>query len=1081
MTHSHHHDRSDEEVGHLTRALVAATRCGQALLHATEETLLIQQICNIIVQTGYRFAWVGKAEHDEEKSVRPVAWAGHEDGVLSAIQVSWSDSVRGHGAMGTAIRTGTPRVIQDLSQDPDFTPWRAEAEKHGYRSCCALPLQSNGKVFGALAIYAAETHAFDERELALFTTFAETLSFGIAALRTQNEHSQVRERLTRGEEEKKHLIAVVQNSPDFVGIGTPEGQVLFVNRAGRELIGIPMDADVRPTKILDYLAPEGIAVVRDVAIPTIRSGKFWQGQVPMRHFRTNENISVEVRAFPIFNSHRELIGLACVCQDIRERKRQEENLKVAQFAMDHSGEAILWCGPDSRYTYVNDAACRILGYTREELLSLSVWHVAPRRTAADWPYAWAEFKRRGFTTYETILRTKYRRDIDVEISVSYMGFGRKEFLCTFVRDISERKRHEQALRQAEEKYREIFENAVVGIFQTHPRGHIVAVNQALANIFGYKSPEEFMEKVRDLSTQLYANPTRRREFLQLLEDRGVVRNFEFEACQKNGDRVWLSANARAVREGHGPTLYYEGTLADITERKLAEEQLRRTEEHLETVVNAAPVVFFAIDNDGIFTLSVGSGLRGLELTPGQVVGHSVFEVYGDNPQLLEHVRRALQGEEFTTIEEVPKYGRVFETLWGPRRDSAGRPAGLVGVAIDITERRRLEAQYLQAQKMDAIGRLAGGVAHDFNNLLGVIIGHGELAESTLDPLHPAAENLAQILGAAKKAASLTRQLLAFGRRQVANPIVLDLNKVVRGCIQMLKPILREDINISLHEESGLGMVKVDPGYIEQILMNLGVNARDAMPKGGEIVVETSNVELDDNCLREVPSLSPGPYVMLTVRDTGSGIDPELLPHIFEPFFTTKAPGEGTGLGLATVYGIVKQSGGHIRVYSEPNRGTTFKVCFPRVEDKEHQLQAEPEPEVIGGSETILLVEDEAGLRDVAANMLQSVGYKVLKAENGPAALTLISTYSETIDLLLTDVVMPAMSGRELFNELQALRPSIKALYMSGYAGQQLAPYTDSSSELDLVEKPFTKKTLLRKVRASLGPSGPAVMQASVHP
>lgn len=1081
MTHSRHHGRSNQEVEHLTRALIAATRCGQALLHATEETHLMQQICNIIVQTGYQFAWVAKAEYDQDRTVRPVAWAGHEEGVQSAIQLSWSDSVRGHGAIDTAIRTGTPRVIQDLSQDPSFAPWRAEAEKRGYRSFCVLPLKISGEVFGALAIYAAETHAFDERELALFTTFAETLSFGIAALRTQKEHSEARERFQRGEEEKKNLIAVVQNSPDFVGIATPEGQVLFVNKAGRQLVGIAKGADVRSTQILDYLAPDGIAVVRDIALPTIRAGKFWQGEVPMRHFQSSDSIRVEVRAFPVFSSHRELIGLACFCHDIRDRKRQEENLKVAQFAMDHSGEAILWCGPDSRYTYVNDAACRILGYTREELLSLSVWHIAPRRSARDWSNAWAEFKRRGFSTYDSVVRTKYARDIDVEISVSHMEFGQKEFLCTFMRDISERKRHEQALRGAEEKYREIFENAVVGIFQTHPRGHIIAVNQALANMFGYASAEEFLEQVHDLSTQLYADPTRRRDFLQRLEDQGVVRNFEFAARRKDGKLVWVSANARAVRESGGKTLYYEGTLADISERKTAEEQLRRTEEHLQTIVNAAPVVFFALDKDGIFTLSVGSGLRGLELAPGQVVGHSVFDVYRENPQLLEHVRRALAGEEFTTIEEVPKYGRVFETLWGPRRDSAGNPAGLIGVAIDISERRRLEAQYLQAQKMDAIGRLAGGVAHDFNNLLGVIIGHGDLAESNLDPHHPAAQNLSQILGAAKKASALTRQLLAFGRRQVTNPVVLDLNKLVRDCMQMLKPILREDINISFKEEPSLGMVKADPGHIEQILMNLGVNARDAMPKGGEIIIETSNVELDDNCLREVPSLSPGPYVMLTVRDTGCGIDPEILPHIFEPFFTTKAPGEGTGLGLATVYGIVKQSGGHIRVYSELNRGSAFKVCFPRVEDKEQQIPAEAESDAVGGSETILLVEDEGGLREVAANMLQSVGYKVLKAENGPAALTLVATYSEIIDLLLTDIVMPAMSGGELYNRLQALRPSIKALYMSGYAGQQLAPYTDSSSDVDLVEKPFTKKTLLRKVRACLGTSGPAAMQASAHP
>ena len=1072
MTASSHHDRSNQEVVHLSRALLAATRCGQALLHATEEAHLMQQICSVIVQAGYRFAWVGTAEHDEEKTVRPVAWSGHEEGVLSAIKVTWSDSALGRGAMGTAIRTGSPRVIQDVFRDPCFAPWRSEAEKHGYGSCCALPLKSQNETFGALAIYAAETHAFDERELALFTTFSETLSFGIAALRTQKDHSAVQERFQRGEEEKKHLIAVVQNSPDFVGIGNPQGQVLFVNKAGRELVGIREDADIRSTRILDYLAADGVALVRDTVLPTIRGAQFWQGEVPMKHFGNNETVTVDMRAFPILNFQHDIIGLACVCRDIRDRKQQEERLEVAQYAMDHSGEATLWCGPDSRYTYVNDAACRILGYSRDELLSLTVSDVAPRRTADEWPNAWAEFKRRGFTTYETLLRTKSGRDVEVEISVSYMGLGRKEFLCSFVRDISQRKRQELALRHAEEKYREIFENAVVGIFQTHPQGHILAVNRALADMFGYESPDEFMEKVRNLSTQLYADPARRKDFLHLLQQLGVARNFEFEARRKDGSSVWVSANARTARDAQGKILYYEGTLSDITERKVAEAQLRRAEEHLQTVVNAAPVIFFAIDNDGVFTLSVGSGLRGLGLAPGQVVGKSVFEVYRDNVQILEHVRRALAGEEFTTIEEVPQHGRVYETLWGPRSDNIGKPAGLIGVAIDITERRRLEAQYLQAQKMDAIGRLAGGVAHDFNNLLGVIIGHGELAENILDPQHPASSNLNQILCAAKKAAALTRQLLAFGRRQVTNPVVLDLNKVVSGCLQMLKPVLREDIKISFHQEPGLGLVKLDPGHVEQILMNLGVNARDAMPKGGDIFIHTGNVALDKDCLQGQPGLSPGAYVMLAVHDTGSGIDPALLPHIFEPFFTTKGPGEGSGLGLATVYGIVKQSGGHIRVYTERNRGTTFKLYFPCVEDKEHHVEPEPESEVVGGTETILLVEDEAGLRDVAANMLQSVGYRVLKAENGVAALALVSTYAEPIDLLLTDIVMPGLSGAELCKEVRILRPKIKVLYMSGYAGQQLAPYTDGNSDFDLVEKPFTKKTLIEKVRTSLeNPAG----------
>jgi nitrogen-specific signal transduction histidine kinase/ActR/RegA family two-component response regulator len=387
-------------------------------------------------------------------------------------------------------------------------------------------------------------------------------------------------------------------------------------------------------------------------------------------------------------------------------------------------------------------------------------------------------------------------------------------------------------------------------------------------------------------------------------------------------------------------------------------------------------------------------------------------------------------------------------------------------AEDITERRTLERQLFQSQKMEAIGRLAGGIAHDFNNLLSVILGHSDILEQQAGTNSRLGKSVEATRNAAERAAALTMQLLAFSRKQVIDPTVIDLNQSVSEIQKMLHRIIGEDIELTIRLQPGLGYVKADSGQLGQVLMNLAVNSRDAMPNGGKLAIETANVELDDTYVRQHLGAKPGPFIMLAVSDTGIGMDSETLSHIFEPFFTTKEPGKGTGLGLSMVYGIIKQNNGYVMAYSEPGRGTTFKIYFPRTVES-LPVSRSVEKEIPGGSETILVVEDELALRELTCVLLQEAGYTVLESTGVEDAIATAKDSQRKIDLLLTDIVMPRLDGRELANQLVALRPNLKVLYMSGYTDDVIVHRGLLKQATVLVQKPFTKAKLLRKVRETL--------------
>jgi PAS domain S-box-containing protein len=503
------------------------------------------------------------------------------------------------------------------------------------------------------------------------------------------------------------------------------------------------------------------------------------------------------------------------------------------------------------------------------------------------------------------------------------------------------------------------------------------------------------------------------------------------------------------------------------------EDARGARDFLRSIAEHSPAGIVTTDVRGRITYFSPRAEELLGYRSGELLGRPVAEFQRGGPEAARTLMRRLREEgrirEHET-EILARDGRWIECRFSLAllRDAAGTTIGTLAILEDTSERKRLEAQLRQAQKMEAVGRLAGGIAHDFNNLLAVIMGHSDLIKSVLRKGDALAHDVEQIRRASERAASLTRQLLAFSRRQFLQPQVIDVNTLVGNLATMLHRLIGEDIQLDLRLDPAAGRVSADPGQLEQVVMNLTVNARDAMPQGGQLTLETGPAMLDHAFVMAHPGSSAGAHVRLSIRDTGCGMGPEVLSHLFEPFFTTKEPGRGTGLGLSTVYGIVKQHRGYIDVQSEPGQGSTFSVYLPRVDAKPAAERATPRERLRpGGRETALFVEDEVALRDLMHRVLTKGGYTVLAAGDGLEALALVEGHQGRIDLVVTDVVMPRMSGPELATRLRARDPAIRLLYVSGYTADQLRSQTDLGADATLLPKPFTSDGLLRKVREVL--------------
>ena len=515
----------------------------------------------------------------------------------------------------------------------------------------------------------------------------------------------------------------------------------------------------------------------------------------------------------------------------------------------------------------------------------------------------------------------------------------------------------------------------------------------------------------------------------------------------------------------------------LRERELA---LEGQTELLHTLIDGVPAALAMFDRDMRYVEASAKWCREYGLVRSEIIGKSHYDVFPNLPaRWKEAHRKGLSGEALTEdndsfIDARNKEHRLRWAIkpWGdPGAASRAASGGIIIFTEDVTEQHQLQRQLQQAQKMEALGTLAGGIAHDFNNLLGVIIGYCDLSLGTVPLNTPIHGNLEHIKAASDRAVSLTRQLLAFGRRQVIFPKVIDLNKVIQNTAKMLQRLVREDIEVSFLHDAAPVLVKADAAQIDQIVMNLAVNSRDAMPDGGKIVIKTAVTNLDEDYALQHPGVRDGTYGCLSVADTGFGMDESIKSKIFDPFFTTKEPGKGTGLGLSTVYGIVQQSGGHISVYSEPGNGTTFHIYFRSVHEKVEEGISQSVPSSVPrGSETILLVEDNLELRELVVTMLESGGYRVLQAKDATQALSVLRSSAGELELLITDVVMPGRNGVDLLNDAQTIHPGIKTLLISGHPGDVLLHRGALISERAFLQKPFTRDALLARVQSILHPT-----------
>jgi len=639
-------------------------------------------------------------------------------------------------------------------------------------------------------------------------------------------------------------------------------------------------------------------------------------------------------------------------------------------------------------------------------------------------------------------------------------------------------RHQnKEIRLSEERYRNLVYSAEEGIVAADMNGKVLLMNRAAEEMFGYHLQLPDSLYFPDLFVLNDCKPLREQleHFLSAGTCCSIDNMFALDGRKRNGDIFPLEVSLS--QSGEGDQMILTGLIRDVTHQTQLIEELASAKKHWEEIFNTISDAITIHDRDFNIIQANNAAVDILGKSMETILQNKCFQLYHgtDEPPLLCPSCKTLK-TGIATVTEVyePYLKKYIEVKALPRFDREQNLVGLVHVVSDITARKKaeekqqkLQEQLNQAQKMESIGRLAGGIAHDFNNLLSVIIGFCELVQKDMEQGSKYFDDIKMIREAGEKAAVLTGQLLAFSRKQVLNMRPMDLNRVVEDMTRMLRRVISEDISLELHLSPGIKRVVADAGQIEQVLLNLAVNARDAMPSGGHFIIETAMVDIDQEYVDQHAEAQLGPHVLLALTDTGSGISKEVKVHIFDPFFTTKETGKGTGLGLATVYGIIKQHGGQIYVYSEPGKGTTFKIYLPVTPHTEITPGDRDAGTLPTGSETILVAEDDSSIRKLVQMFLEPLGYKVLLAGNGEEAVKIGRTYEGDIDLLLTDVIMPNMNGQELVDEIRKFRPDLAVIFMSGYTDDVIAHHGVLESGVNFVQKPITMNRLAHKLREVL--------------
>jgi PAS domain S-box-containing protein len=787
----------------------------------------------------------------------------------------------------------------------------------------------------------------------------------------------------------------------------------------------------------------------------------------------------------------------------REQDRQEldRERSFVSAVLDTAGALVIVLDREGRIVRYNRFCEATTGYTAAEVTGRRFWDFLVPPDESSRVRAMFECLRAGHlpdtSEYHWVRKDGVRRLISWSNSTLANGDGRVEHVIAVGVDVTERHRAEQALRQSREQYRLFIEQTTEGVWLAavepplpihlpieqqvrHCLAHarMIECNEAMLRQYGCRDRAELVGT--RLSDTFDPDDAGTFEFIRaFIHSRYRTSELESLEFDRQGVRHWFSNNmVGVVEDGHLTRIW--GSQQDVTERKLAEEAVRDTRDHLRALVQASPLAVIELLPGGEVTSWNRAAETIFGWTAGEALGRRLLCVPAAKQSEFDALRaRVLAGQAFTNYEtqRQRKDGSLIEVSISTAalHDADGSAIGLVALYADVTERKRAaealrdsQEQLRQAQKMEAVGRLAGGIAHDFNNLLTAILSYSEMTLDDLAPDDPIRDDVEQIRQAGGRAADLVNQLLAFSRRQLLQLRTLDLNSVVLGVDRMLRRLIGEDIELRAELAPDLAFTRADAGQMEQVLLNLAVNARDAMPAGGTLTITTANADIGEAAAVRWANLDPGSYVAVSVRDSGSGMTPEVRERIFEPFFTTKGPAQGTGLGLSTVYGIVKQSGGSIFVASEPGAGSTFTIYLPATEPvpgAAHDLR--PARPVRGSAETILLVEDEELVRQLTREILIRNGYRVLEAADGAEAVRICEQYHGAIDLMLTDVVMPRLSGPDTVERVRPGRPDMRVLYVSGYSEDAIERQGQLTAGIELLPKPFTPGVLTAKIREIL--------------
>jgi PAS domain S-box-containing protein len=942
---------------------------------------------------------------------------------------------------------------------------------------------SEGLVLGTLCVIDRVPHELNAEQKSALQALSRQvvaqleLRRAVASLKqTLVDRDQAKES-SRESEQRFHQLA--ENIADVFWITSPDLKTMYYISPGYKAIwGRSMESlYAHPHEWIDAIIPQDRE--RVFALFGTLMGDERAVSVEYRIARPDGTIRwIHDRGYQVRDTTGKVTRLAGIASDITARKHSDEKLELLNSAVMQATESILITDgnldlPGPTILFVNPAFTRMTGYTEEEIIGKTPRiFQGPRTDKAVLRRVRTDLERGETFNGEAI---NYRKDggeflLEWQIAPVRDTNGRTTYYVAVERDITDRRR-------TEARFRRLFESNSQGVIFWTSKGAITGANDAFLRLVRYSREDLEAGRVNwmTLTPPEYASLDQR--CLEEVAANGSAAPYEKEYVLKDGTRVPVLLGAAAFEDNPNEGVCF---VLDLTERKKAEVAIRFNEQRYRSLVEATAAIVWDTPASGEFILE----------QPGWTAftGQSFEELRGwgwlnavhpdDQAESKRVWSDAVANRTIYQIEHrLLARDRTYHDMMVravPIQAENGTILQWIGVHSDITERKRLETQLVQSQKMETVGKLAGGIAHEFNSILTAIIGQSEFLLSDLPSGSPFAKNATEINKAAVRAASLTRQLLAYGRKQIFQPVLLDLNSLLTDMEDSLRHLMGQGVDVRFASGSDLKAVKADIGQIEQVIMNIALNARDAMPDGGKLTLETANVSFDLESVRRYPELRPGDYVMLAISDTGTGMTEEVRARVFDPFFSTKGVGQGIGLGLSTCYGIIKQSSGHISVYSELARGTTYKVYLPQVDHKAARPAAPlASNDLPRGTETILLVEDDIALREMAESLLKRLGYTVFSAANGIEALSLKQEPNiGHVDLLFTDVVMPHMSGEELSERVRSLFPLTKVLFTSAYTENAIVHQGVLSKGVTLLQKPFTPSALAHKLREVLDQKTP---------